>query len=234
MKFNAAKDNAGKEIGNRGVEITVGTVLLHGILTVPALATGAVILVNEGGGGRYNPRNRYIAGRLNEVGYSTLLFDLLAASEEVVVERSGGILSLVQLLALRLSEAIKWVRSDDMTNGMPIGLFGAGIGAAAMLIVASRRPDEVGAVVSLDGILDQPRSLRRVRSPTLLIVWADDPTTLKSNEAARKRIVAECELKTVKNDTVQGETHPVSEPGEPGEVSRLSCEWFRNKLALNT
>jgi putative phosphoribosyl transferase len=65
----------------------------------------------------------------------------------------------------------------------------------------------------------------------LLIVGADDPATLKLNKSAQKRILAECELKTVKNKTGQGETHPFSEPGKLEEVSRLSSEWFGNKLA---
>ena len=64
------------------VEITVGAVRLAGRLTVPDGATGVVVFAHGSGSSRHSPRNRFVAGVLNQAGLGTLLFDLLTAEEE--------------------------------------------------------------------------------------------------------------------------------------------------------
>ena len=43
------------------------------------------------------------------------------------------------------------VTSHAATAGLPVGLFGAGTGAAAALVTAAERPASVRAVVACDG-----------------------------------------------------------------------------------
>ena len=55
---------------------------MAGYLTVPQKAPGIVVFAHGSGSSRHSPRNRYVAGVLNEAGLGTLLFDLLTSEEE--------------------------------------------------------------------------------------------------------------------------------------------------------
>src|SRR6185312_9681802 len=57
-------------------------VTLEGELTVPAHASAVVLFAHGSGSSRRSPRNRYVAGVLNDAGLGTLLIDLLTADEE--------------------------------------------------------------------------------------------------------------------------------------------------------
>ena len=51
------------------VQINVGGVALIGDLTVPPAACGVVLLAHGSGSSRHSPRNRFVAGELNKVGW---------------------------------------------------------------------------------------------------------------------------------------------------------------------
>jgi putative phosphoribosyl transferase len=94
---------------------------------------------------RHSPRNRLVAKRLNEARLATLLFDLLTEGEQLA-DRFD-----ILLLARRLADTVDSVTRQWETAGMNIGLFGASTGAAAALITAAERTNEVAAVVSRGG-----------------------------------------------------------------------------------
>jgi len=54
-----------------------GVVRLAGCLTVPEDGPGIVVFAHGSGSSRHSPRNRYVAGVLNQAGLGTLLVDLL-------------------------------------------------------------------------------------------------------------------------------------------------------------
>ena len=59
------------------VRIPSGGVILDGNLSVQEKAKGLVLFAHGSGSSRFSPRNRYVAGVLQEAGLATLLFDLL-------------------------------------------------------------------------------------------------------------------------------------------------------------
>lgn len=191
---------------------------LPGTLTVPAPARGVVAFAHGSGSGRFSPRNRQVAARLNAEHLATLLFDLLTEAE---ADDRRNVFD-IPLLARRLGDAIAFLRDDAATRALPIGLFGASTGAAAALAAAAQRPDDISAVVSRGGRPDLAGdALPRVKAPTLLIVGGADTEVLRLNRAAARRMTCRVELAVV-----PGATHLFEEPGTLDEVQELAARWF--------
>ena len=77
-----------------------------------------------------------VARYLRTAGLGTLLFDLLMPEE--AVDRAN--VFDIELLAVRLLAATRWLRSQPATAELPIGYFGASTGAAAALWAAAEDP----------------------------------------------------------------------------------------------
>ncbi|MET0697180.1 MAG: alpha/beta fold hydrolase, partial [Acidimicrobiia bacterium] len=153
---------------------------------------GMVVFAHGSGSSRHSPRNRQVAATLHASGFGTLLLDLLTPDEEKIDMRTGEHRFDVHMLGNRVVAAIDWLREGDDS---PIGLFGASTGAAAALIAAAKRPEDVFAVVSRGGRPDLAGDdLPAVRAPTLLIVGSRDMEVLAMNESARTRLEAETAL----------------------------------------
>lgn len=184
----------------------------------PARLPWAVIVFAHGSGSsRFSRRNRQVAQALNQAGFATLLMDLLTPEEDQTRENRFDI----PLLAERLRDATRWLAAHPEAGPLPVGYFGASTGAAAALVAAAGHSD-VFALVSRGGRPDLAGSaLRRVRSPTLLIVGGDDEAVIPLNEWARQELGGLAELVIV-----PGATHLFEEPGALEAVTRLATEWF--------
>jgi putative phosphoribosyl transferase len=211
----------------RDVRIAVDAVVLHGDLTLPPDPLGLVIFAHGSGSGRKSPRNREVAGTLQRHGLATLLFDLLTLDEEAVDRRTAHLRFDIEFLAERLVAATDWANGQAALARLSFGYFGASTGAAAALVAAAARPDEIAAVVSRGGRPDLAGpALHRVRAPTLLIVGGEDVAVIGLNERARALMRAEVELRIV-----PGASHLFEEPGALDEVSRVASGWFTRYLA---
>jgi putative phosphoribosyl transferase len=210
------------------VTIPIGRVTLHGTLSIPPAAGGVVLFAHGSGSSRHSPRNRFVAGVLQEAGLATLLFDLLTADEERVDERTAHLRFDIGLLAERLVGATDWVVQHPELRRLPIGYFGASTGAAAALVAAARRANRVAAVVSRGGRPDLARPvLTRVGAATLLIVGGLDTPVIRMNEEARDQMVHA----PVHLEIVPGATHLFEEPGALERVAELARQWLTRYLA---
>ncbi len=208
------------------VSVMAGLVPLEGMLEIPAGAQGIVLFAHGSGSSRHSPRNRYVARAFQEGGLATLLLDLLTADEEEVDRVTAHLRFDITLLAQRLAGATDWLLQYPETRHLRIGYFGASTGAAAALVAASWRAEEVAAVVSRGGRPDLAGpSLSRVRAPTLLIVGGYDEPVIAMNEDAMQQLSVEKRLVIV-----PGATHLFEEPGTLEEVARLAREWFMRYL----
>ncbi len=208
------------------VQIDVGTGRIIGDLVVPEAATGVVVFAHGSGSSRHSSRNRRVAATLHDDDLATLLIDLLTAEEEQVDLRTRELRFDIELLATRVAAAMDWLRQDERTQQLPVGLFGASTGAAAALVAAARRPDTVGAIVSRGGRPDLAGSvLAEVRAPTLLIVGGRDRMVLDLNRTAEAVMVADVEVVVV-----PGATHLFEEPGALEQVARLASGHFSRHL----
>jgi putative phosphoribosyl transferase len=205
------------------VDGSAGPVEVRGHLTVPEAARGVVLFAHGSGSSRHSPRNRFVAGLLNDAGLATLLFDLLTADEE----RDRSNVFDVALLAGRLVDATDWVRRQPRLADLPIGYFGASTGAAAALVAAARPGADVAAVVSRGGRPDLAGpALPAVEIPTLLIVGGEDHVVLGLNRDARARLGGPSAL-----TIIPGATHLFEEPGTLRAAADAARDWLLEHLA---
>jgi putative phosphoribosyl transferase len=208
-----------------GVGIPADDTVLEGDLVLPAAAPGVVLFAHGSGSSRHSARNQFVASTLNDGGIGTLLMDLLTPDEEQLDRVTAELRFNIGLLGRRLIGAVDWLRRGPAAR-LPIGLFGASTGAAAALIAAAERPDDVAAVVSRGGRPDLAgEALARVRAPTLLVVGALDTVVIELNRQALEALPSEKELVIV-----PGATHLFPEPGTLEQVGRLAADWFSRYL----
>ncbi|MCP9473528.1 MAG: dienelactone hydrolase family protein [Nitrospira sp.] len=204
------------------VSIAKGSVVLKGVLGLPAGSGGAVIFAHGSGSGRFSPRNNFVAHHLQHQRLATLLLDLL--TEEEANDRRK--VFDIDLLADRLLLAKAWLESDQRTSHLRIGYFGASTGAGAALQAAAREPSNIQAIVSRGGRADLAEPyLPRVMAPTLLIVGGYDFPVIELNRAAYD--VLTCEKKLV---IIPGATHLFEEPGTLEHVVEQAGNWFLRRL----
>lgn len=165
--------------------IAADRVSLDGTLALPVEARGAVIFAHGSSASRLSPRNRAAARGLNEAGFATLLVDLLTIDEEAETSPAGQIDSRLALLSMRLLAATAQLSAVPDAAGLPIGYLGLGVGSAAALLAAARRPEQIAAIVSCGGLPDMASArLAAVAAPTLLIVGEGDHALITHNQAA--------------------------------------------------
>jgi len=204
------------------VNLQLDDIVLEGHLAVPEDPQGLVVFAHGSGSSRHSPRNRFVARRLNEGHLATLLFDLLTEEEHARDQVAGQFRFDIRLLANRLAGAVDSLAGRPETEGMNIGLFGASTGAAAALITAAERVENIAAVVSRGGRPDLAwESLPEVQAPTLLIVGQLDKQVIELNQRAYEQLKAEKRL-----DIVSGATHLFEEPGALEAVADLATRWF--------
>jgi putative phosphoribosyl transferase len=211
--------------GARGKDVApmAGEVRLAGYLTVPENAAGIVVFAHGSGSSRHSPRNRHVARVLNQAGLGTLLFDLLTPEEEL--DRAN--VFDIDLLARRLTEVTRWLRTQPRAVRAAVGYFGASTGAAAALWAAAEPGTGIAAVVSRGGRPDLARPrLGAVTAPTLLIVGGNDDVVLDLNRRAQTELHCENHLAVV-----PGATHLFEEPGTLDAAAALARDWFISRLS---
>ena len=208
------------------VRIPAGPATLDGNLTIVDQAIGLVLFAHGSGSSRRSPRNQLVARTLNQVGLTTLLFDLLTPDEELVDLYTREHRFDIGLLAERLVHATKWTKQQKDIADLRVGYFGSSTGAAAALIAAAELPEEIAAVVSRGGRPDLAgAALAKVKAPTLLIVGGEDHVVIELNEHARAQM--RCEVKI---EILSGATHLFEEPGALEKVAQVASDWFVSHL----
>ncbi|MEV0946953.1 alpha/beta hydrolase [Rhodococcus sp. NPDC049939] len=187
---------------------------LSGTLADPIGDLPVVVFAHGSGSGQFSPRNRYVAGFLQDVGLGTLLFDLLTPDEEGDRKRVFDI----PLMSARLCEVTAQLR-DRVPS---IAYFGASTGAGAAMHAAAQRHVHISSIVSRGGRPDLAGSrLSAVRAPTLLLVGSLDTAVVELNRWAAELL--ECEHELV---IVPGATHLFEEPGTLDIVADHARNWF--------
>ncbi|WP_336980634.1 dienelactone hydrolase family protein [Altererythrobacter fulvus] len=203
-------------------EVAVGDRGLAAILGIPDNARGIIIFAHGSGSGRLSPRNNYVAAKLREGGFATLLLDLLSPVEE---QDRRNVFD-INLLASRLVLAVDWCATEPATASLRPAYFGASTGGGAAIRAAAGDP-RIAAIVSRGGRPDLAgeRALASVKAPTLLIVGSLDGIVIDLNQAASDAMHCERELVLV-----PGAGHLFEEPGTLDQVVELALGWFTRHL----
>jgi len=214
------------ETSQTAIQVPIAGQWLAGDLGMPPDPHGLVLFAHGSGSSRRSPRNQLVARTLERRDLATLLIDLLTPQEGAIDERTAEFRFDIPLLAARLVTIVEWLKRQEQTAALPIGLFGASTGGGAALIAASERPREIAAVVSRGGRPDLAgAALPRVIAPTLLIVGGWDSAVIQMNRDAMSQMRAE-----VKLEIVPGASHLFEEPGALDRVTALAGEWFTRHL----
>lgn len=203
-----------------GVEIPFKGGSLMGELVVPENTKGIIVFAHGSGSSHKSPRNKQVAKALNQIGFSTLLFDLLTLKESKIRANVFNI----SLLSERLNLATEWVRKHNNLKSLPVAYFGSSTGAAAALVCASK-DKQISTVVSRGGRTDMANdALKKVKCPVLLIVGGNDHQVLQLNKNSQ------ASLSHAKLVQIPGAGHIFEEPGALDKVIEYACDWFLNSL----
>lgn len=211
------------------IHVTDTGIVLEGYLALPAKAAGIVLFAHGSGSSRNSPRNRFVARFLQDMGFATLLFDLLTNQEEKIDQKTRALRFDIDLLAERLAGAARWLYEASEIKDveqLKLGYFGASTGAAAALTAAGNYPGRVDAIVSRGGRPDLSRTdLMYVHVPTLMIVGERDEPVISMNKKAMEHLGGEKQLKIV-----PGASHLFEEAGTLEQVAHLAAGWFGQYL----
>ena len=200
--------------------LTIGPQALPGELCLQDDARGLVLFVHGSGSNHRSPRNQRIALALQNQNLATCLVDLLTPAEAADEATAHDI----DLIAQRVTQAIDALPAT--AAALPLGLFGSGTGAAAALVVAAQRPQQVRAVACRGGRTDLAAPvLSDVRAPTLLIVGGADPVVLRMNREALAQLRG---AKAI--EAVPRATHLFMEAGTLEAAALRAGDWFSTHL----
>lgn len=200
------------------IQVNDRGVLLEGLLKIPESAQKIVLFAHGSGSSRFSPRNNFVANMLNDAGLATLLIDLLSTQEDEVYQTRFNI----DLLTERLNSVIQYLKTQENTRHLRLGLFGASTGAAAALQSASKKDNEVQAIVSRGGRPDLALNiLDKITASTLFIVGGNDCGVIELNQKAFDRLTC-----VKKFEIIPDATHLFEEPGCLEEVAKQAKEWF--------
>lgn len=219
---------AGAGVMREGVHI--GERDLPGTLELPGRPLGIVVFANDRAGGHASASNARRAKVWRSFGLGSLRLDLLTEQE---ARDQRGALGL-RLLGARLADALDWLARRKALQGIPVGLFGVGTGAAVALLVAARQAESVAAVVCADARTDFVSAfLPRVRAPTLLLVSAESEAALGPiNHSAMSALTCDKRLEMLPRAASFG-SHDPDDPDDsdlPDLCVSLAGHWFERQL----
>jgi putative phosphoribosyl transferase len=209
-------------IAIRCEDVRVGENALPGTLVSADRPTGIVVFTDNRTSDIRNVRNLYFAKVFQFYGLGTLMCDLL--TEQEAHDRTNA--RSIELLVSRLGEFLSWIEQREDLSGIPIGLLGSSVGAAAALSIAAHDNVHVDAIVSRAGRPDLALTdLPQVRAATLLIVGSKDPDMVESNRCAMNFLQCKKRL-----DIIPNATHLFTEPGALDVAAGLAAHWFERHL----
>jgi putative phosphoribosyl transferase len=167
-------------------------------LHVPEAARGAVVLAAP---------SETVRRALSGMGFATLA--LVAAGADAATVVAAG----------------RRLRAEPATKRLPIGCFGLGDTAEAVLVAAAGF--DFRAVVAAGGRPDRAApQLGRVSAATLLVIGGEDRHVLRLAREAGDQLSGEHGLAVV-----PGATHDFSQPGTLEQVAHHAGAWFARHLA---
>jgi putative phosphoribosyl transferase len=197
----------------REIALPIGEVTLAGRLREPANAQGLVIVAHDSSRERHSSGSQYLSGVLAEVGFATLLIDLLTEDEEAHGDR--------YLAISMLADRLRMVTQAFRSGYRQVDYLASGVAAAIVLEAAARPESDIHAVAGLAGRLDLAAHPGAVRAPTLLVVGEQDSAIAQLNLQGAQRL--SCPHRLV---TMAGTGRRFREPGALQHAAAEVSAWF--------
>lgn len=196
---------------------------IDGVLWLPDDPVGVILLADGRSGYRVKPPIDYVGTVLRNARLGTFWLDLSPQGEAEPAGADPG------TLARQLESACDWLKEHHAVRDLPVGLFGAGIGVAAVLQLAAQLGSRVFAVVLRGGRADlaSQGNLPRVNAPTLLIAGSLDERVVGINRVIYAALRCKKRL-----EIIPGATHSFEEPGSLEVVARLTRAWYLQNVRV--
>jgi hypothetical protein len=210
------------------VHIAADGVTLLGNLRLAKDSRSVVVFVHSNEADRHSPGDEYVAAHLRELGFATLLFDLLTAEEAKEAEDPAAREERVgvDLRTRRLAAVTDWLLKAAGSATLRAGYYASGTGAAAALAAAVQRAETVRAIVSCSGRPDlAAQALEAVTAPTMLLVGSEEPEMIAKNRDALHRLGCDKRLQLVADAA-----DLTDEPDALDQLADLAGQWFRRFL----
>jgi putative phosphoribosyl transferase len=218
------------QMSEQAVHVPLGTEdTLEGVWAVPDGATTAVLLADGTQSSVESRPLRFLATGLNETGLATLLLDLLTTDEAANVLIAAEMRLNIGLLVERFEAGTTWLKEHFKEDSLTVGYCTSSAASAAALLASVARPEEVRAVVSIEGRPDlvEPE-LKKVRAATLLVASGNVLAVLDANKTAHALLT--CEKKLV---VVSGTTQVLEDQVVLEKVGALIRDWFQHHLTAS-
>lgn len=205
------------------VQVPAGTSVLDAELQLSGRSNGLIVMAHAGSGRRLQGRIQGLSEIFARAGFATLRMDLLTEEEAEIDGHLDGIHFDSDLLVERLDGAVDWILDLPEAAHLPLGMFGSGSGAEAVLEVAAERGKTLAAVVAAGLSIERPsQALRRVTAPTMLVAAEKD---LHGMNMTRDCLQA---MPGKKRMEVLHGTGTLTNSMD--KVARLACLWFEQYL----
>jgi putative phosphoribosyl transferase len=190
-------------------------------LGIPPRPTGIVVMPCSAPSSSSHPGIRKIAAGLQDRGFATVQTELLTD-----VEIAHGYHTFdIGLLAERIRAITDWVREEAGLADLPVGYFGTGADAGAVLAAAAEQECPVSALALCFARPDLAHdALPLVRAPTLFIT-SDDEFELQLHRDA----LARCHCHRV-IETIEGTSTHLYAPETAQHQIHFAGDWFTTHL----
>ena len=195
---------------------------IHGVLCVPRDAYALVIIARSAGVQRPTSISHVLARSLRKAKLATCLVDLVDPlnAEELSWARD------TEFLAERLEAAVNFVALNRRTAGLPLGLVGFDVAAAATLTAAARCDDVVRSAVAWCGSpLAGQFSADDLNVPTLLLAPSREERLLRENQRTFEKLDCPSQLAVI-----LGATRQFEEAGTLVAGQLTVEQWFEQHL----
>lgn len=205
------------------VQVPAGTSVLDAELQLSGRSNGLIVMAHAGSGRRQQGRIQGLSEIFARAGFATLRMDLLTEEEAEIDGHMEGIHFDPDQLAERLDGAVDFVLDMPEAAHLPLGLFGSGSGAEAVVTVAAERSRALGAMVAagLSGE-ELPPMYGRITTPALLVAAEKDPQGMALSKQCLQTLQGKKRLEILHGTGNLGNSMD--------KVARLACLWFEQHL----
>ncbi|MBP0618560.1 phosphoribosyltransferase [Cupriavidus consociatus] len=158
---------------------------LPAMLESPPNPQAVVLMAYAGNAQRRNPRSQYLARKLRGNGFATMLVNLQPGDRS----RDAQAFDIDDLEA-RIKASLAFLDTRTPYATLPVGLFAAGIAAAAALRADVSAPGRVGAIACVAGRPDLAGAaiLHKLSTPLLLMYASGDADSQRVNTEALTQV----------------------------------------------
>jgi len=194
---------------------------LKGRLWIPRNCVGLAVVAWEGDR-RGRRLRRSFARALGSVGVATCEVELL---DPMDVDDPTKLADL-ELLAGRLAASVDYVSKRADTCHLPLVLVGGDRAAAAAVMVAARRPNELRAVACCAGdVLEAPVEAAVLDVPTMLVVPSKHSKLIETNERFFWSLTCTSQIAVIR-----GASRQFEEPGTLLACEKVVTQWCTRHL----